>query len=195
MRILVIGGSGTIGSAVVAALAPANEVLLASRGGPLHVDLEEPASIRALFETVGLIDAVVVAAGTVAFSPLDQLSDADFAFSLRSKLMGQVNVARAAVPHLRDGGAIVLTSGILSREPIPGSAAAALVSAGLEGFARAAALELPRGIRIHVVSPPWVKETLASMGSDPSAGMAAADVAQAYFAALTAPRSGLTHLP
>ena len=194
MRILVIGSTGTIGKAIVAALG-GHEVLEASRSGPLQVDLEDPASVRRLFETVGPIDAVIAAAGEVAFAPLGDLSDDDFAFSVRSKLLGQVHVARAAIPHLREGGAIVLTSGILSREPIPGSAAAALVSAGLEGFARAAALELPRGIRIHVVSPPWVKETLAAMGSDPSAGMAAADVAQAYVAALSAPRSGLTYQP
>ena len=41
-----------------------------------------------------------------------------------------------------------------------GSAAVSLVNAGLEGFVRAAALEAPRGIRVNVVSPPWVTETL-----------------------------------
>jgi NAD(P)-dependent dehydrogenase (short-subunit alcohol dehydrogenase family) len=40
-----------------------------------------------------------------------------------------------------------------------GSAAVSLVNAGLEGFTRAAALELPRGLRANVVSPPWISET------------------------------------
>jgi NAD(P)-dependent dehydrogenase (short-subunit alcohol dehydrogenase family) len=192
MRILVIGSTGTIGSAIASTLAPEHDVLRASRHGPLAVDIENPASVHALFEHMGPLDAVVSAAGSIAFGPLVELRDDDFAFSLRSKLMGQVNVVRAAVPHLRDGGSITLTTGVLSREPVPGSAAAALVSAGLEGFVRAAALELPRGIRINAISPPWVRETLAAMGRDPSPGMRAADVARAYVAAIEGRRSGIT---
>lgn len=46
---------------------------------------------------------------------------------------------------------------------MPGSAAVSLVNSALEGFGRAAALEAPRGIRVNVVSPPWVTETLQAM--------------------------------
>ena len=70
---------------------------------------------------------------------------------------------RRGLRHLRDGGSFTLTSGVLSREPEPGTAAISLVNAGLEGFVRAAALEMPRGVRINVVSPPWVRETLQAM--------------------------------
>lgn len=63
---------------------------------------------------------------------------------------------------------------------MPGSAAISLVNSALEGFALAAALERPRGIRVNVVSPPWVTETLKALDMDPSLGMPAAEVAKAY---------------
>ncbi len=68
--------------------------------------------------------------------------------------------------------------------PMPGSASVSLVNAGLEGFVRAAALEMPRRLRINAVSPPWVKETLVKFGMDPGSGLTAADVAKAYVAAI-----------
>jgi hypothetical protein len=79
-------------------------------------------------------------------------------------------IVRLGLPHIADRGSFTLTSGILSQHPTPGSASISLVNAGVESFARAAALELPRGIRINVVSPPWVRETLQAMGRDPHGG-------------------------
>ncbi len=185
MKILVIGATGTIGAAVAAALEQrGHEVVQASRHGELRVDIDDAASVRALFERGGELDAVVSCAGNAAWKPLAALGDDDFALSLRSKLMGQVNVTRAALGKLRDGGSVTLTSGVLAQTPMPGSAAVSLVNAGLEGFARAAALEAPRGIRVNVVSPPWVTETLVKLKMDPSGGTPAAEVAQAYVAAV-----------
>ncbi len=192
MKILVIGATGTIGSAVATALsARGHTVVAASRkSGEVRVDVDDPASVRTLFERVGELDAVVSCAGNVAFKPLAALTDDDFAMSLRSKLMGQVNVTRRALATLRDGGSVTLTSGVLAQSPVPGSAAVSLVNAGVEGFTRAAALEATRGIRVNVVSPPWVKETLEKLKMDPAAGLPAADVAKAYVAAVEGRQSG-----
>ena len=181
MRILVIGASGTIGRAVVEALGDRHGVIAASRSkSHEQVDISDPASLRALFERVGRVDAIVSAAGNAAWKPLAELTDEDFAFSLANKLMGQVNVARYGVGVVNDGGSITLTSGVLAQQPTQGSSAVSLVNAGLEGFARAATLDAPRGIRINVVSPPWVAETLTAMGRDPSGGVPAAKVARSY---------------
>jgi NAD(P)-dependent dehydrogenase (short-subunit alcohol dehydrogenase family) len=68
--------------------------------------------------------------------------------------MGQVNLVRAGLKHAREGGSFTLTSGLLARYPMPGGSAIMLVNAGLEAFARGAALAKPRGARINVVSPP-----------------------------------------
>lgn len=181
MRILVIGASGTIGRAVVEALGVRHGVIAASRSkSHEQVDISDPTSLRALFERVGRVDAIVSAAGNAAWKPLAELTDEDFAFSLANKLMGQVNVARYGVGVVNDGGSITLTSGVLAQQPTQGSSAVSLVNAGLEGFARAATLDAPRGIRINVVSPPWVAETLTAMGRDPSGGVPAATVARSY---------------
>ena len=191
MRILVVGGTGTIGSAVVAALSSRHEVIsVGLNKGAYQLDLASPDSMAAFFQTVGRFDALISAAGRAAFAALDKLTDADFQLSLSNKLMGQVNLVRLGLPFANDGASFTLTSGVLSREPMKGSAAISLVNAGLEGFVRAAALELPRGMRINVVSPPWVTETLLARKMDPSIGLPAATVAQAYVASVEGSATG-----
>lgn len=196
MRILVVGATGTIGRAVVAALSGSNEIVPASRRStPITVDLADPASIRQMYRSSGKVDAVVCAAGEARFAPLAQLSDDDFRFCLDNKLMGQVNVVRLGFEHVRDGGSFTLTSGILAQSPMPGSGAISLVNAGVEGFIRAAALEAPRGIRVNVVSPPWVAETLAMLKMDPAQGLPAAVVARSYVQGVTGSETGATLRP
>jgi NAD(P)-dependent dehydrogenase (short-subunit alcohol dehydrogenase family) len=195
MKIIVIGSNGTIGKAVVAALQGKHQVIGAHRKGEPQVDIEDAASIERLFSHVQDVDAVVSCAGNGAFKPLAELTDEDFAFSLRNKLMGQVNLARIALKHLRDGGSITLSSGILAEKPMPGGAAYSLVNAGLEGFVRAAALEAPRKIRVNVVSPPWVRETMVALKMDPSPGLPARDVATSYVAAVEGTATGQTFHP
>jgi NAD(P)-dependent dehydrogenase (short-subunit alcohol dehydrogenase family) len=191
MRIIVIGATGTIGKAVVEALAGRHEVLrVGHRGGEYQVDMASRESIEQLFQAVGEFDALVSAAGQAKFGALDGLSDGDFQFSLGSKLMGQVNLVRLGLAHVADGGSFTLTSGVLSQEPMPGSSAISLVNGALEAFAGAAALDLPRGVRINVVSPPWVSETLEAMGRDGAAGQPAAQVARAYVESVEGSQNG-----
>jgi NAD(P)-dependent dehydrogenase (short-subunit alcohol dehydrogenase family) len=191
MRILLVGASGTIGQAIVAALRPRHEVIEASRHqSPEHVDLGDEDSIRFLYHRLGRVDAVVIAAGGAPYKPLGDLTYGDFLTGFRSKLMGQVNMVRVGINAVTDGGSFTLTSGRLAHEPAPGSSVVSLVNAGVEAFARAAALELPRGLRINVVSPPWVSETLKTMGRDPSSGVPAAVVAGSYVASVEGKRTG-----
>lgn len=114
------------------------------------------------------------------FKPFAELTDDDFAFSLQNKLMGQVNIVRYGFAAVKDGGSITITSGSLGQEPMTGSGVVSLVNAGLEGFGRAAALEAPRRIRVNVVAPPWVTETLKAYGMPLEGGLPASTVAQAY---------------
>lgn len=195
MKIVVIGSTGTIGAAVLRALAKQHEVIGIHRKSNPGVDITQPATIRNLFDKITGIDAVVSCAGGAAWKPLDQLTDEDYAMSLGYKLMGQVNIVRTALRHVRDGGSVTVTSGVLAQKPMVGSAAVSLVNAGLEGFVRAAALEAPRGIRVNVVSPPWVTETLATLGMDTSGGMPADRVAQAYVSVVEGTQQGATIQP
>jgi NAD(P)-dependent dehydrogenase (short-subunit alcohol dehydrogenase family) len=196
MRILVVGATGTIGRAVVAALSAGNEIISASlRKTTIKVDIADSSSIRQMYRSLGKLDAVVCAAGQAKFAPLAQLSDADFRFCLDNKLMGQVNLVRLGFEHVEDGGSFTLTTGILAQTPMPGSAAISLVNAGLEGFVRAAALEAPRNIRVNAVSPPWVTETLRALKMDTSHGLPAAVVARAYVRSVTGTDTGSTLQP
>jgi NAD(P)-dependent dehydrogenase (short-subunit alcohol dehydrogenase family) len=193
MRILIVGASGIIGTAISDALTGRHEVVRASRSkSAVAVNVDDPASIRAMYDQVGRVDAVISAAGSAAFKPLAALTDEDYAASLTSKLMGQVNLVRYGQPYLTDGGTFVLTSGTVSRRPIHGGAAISLANAAVEGWVRAAALELPRGLKVRCVSPGWVRETLILMGRDGDAGVPAEDVAQVYVRVLTTGANGAT---
>lgn len=196
MRILVVGATGTIGKAIADSLSSKHELLLASHSkAPLAVDITTPSSIRALYTKVGRLDAVISAAGQARFKPFAQLTDDDYAFSLANKLMGQVNLVRYGMDAVKDGGTFILTSGVLASAPMIGSGVISLVNAALEGFTRAAALEAPRGIRVNVVSPPWVTETLKAYGMPLDGGLPAATVAKAYAALLDSRATGQTVAP
>lgn len=191
MRVIVIGGTGTIGSEVTRLLSRKRDVLVACRtSGAVAVDIGSADSIRRFFHAVGSIDAVVCAAGDATFKPLMNMSQADLALGLDSKLMGQVNLVQIGYPYLRDGGSFTLTSGVTARRPIPGATSYALVNAAIEGFVRAAALELERGIRINAVCPQWVDRTLERYGMDPTWGVPAAVVARGYAESVEGTRTG-----
>jgi len=191
VRIMIVGGTGTIGSAVAEALSPRHEVVrVGARGGDLQVDLADKASIGALYRAAGPLDAVVSAAGISRFGPLEDLDDEDFAFSIRSKLMGNVNLLRLGLGPVRHGGSFTFTSGDLSRSPQREGAVAGMVGAGLESFAQAAALELAGRYRVNVVSPRAVRETREALGLDPSPGMPVAELATYYTRAVEGDMTG-----
>jgi NAD(P)-dependent dehydrogenase (short-subunit alcohol dehydrogenase family) len=201
MKILVIGATGTLGSEVTAALEKNHhEVVRASRRGPIRVDMDDHASIGALFETVPDLDAVVCCAASGSLTRLD--SDDDITAGLQGKLLGQVHLLRRAMRHLRDGGSVTLTGGTLDRL-IPGASFTAMVNGGLEAFVEAAAIEMPRDLRVNIVSPGWIAETLVSMGSEIRKGLdlegtrgtPAADVARAYVEAVEGNAQGQTFHP
>ncbi len=189
MRVLVIGATGTIGKPVADAAEKAgHEVLRASRHGDPKVDIDNEVSIKALYEGLDRLDAVICCAGSGAFKPLLELTNEDIQATINSKLLGQVNLVRHGVESMNDDGVFILTSGIFSQDPMPGVPALAMVNGGVESFTRAAALDLPRGIRIHTVCPPFMKETAEQMGID--GGIPATENAKAYVALLTEGMSG-----
>jgi len=132
--------------------------------GEVHADIRDLQSVRALFQQTGEVDAIVNAAGSVHFGPWNELTTEKFDVGLRDKLMGQVNLVLAGQEALLDGGSFTLTSGILSEDPIRFGVCASLVNGALESFVRAAAIELPRGLRINVVSPTVLQESMAAYG-------------------------------
>ena len=100
------------------------------------------------------------------------------------------NLFRIGKSYVKSGGVILLTSGMLANEPMPGSAAVSAVNGAINSFVKAAALELGDKLRINAVSPVFVKETMVAMGMDGSKGMSADDTAKAYVAALEGSMNG-----
>lgn len=165
MKILLVGALGTVGRGVAAELAQRHEVIGAGRkGAQVTLDLADRESIRRALEPLGPLDAIVAAAGQVAWKPLLELTAEDWAYSAANKLMGQVNLALVGQQYLRDGGSITLTSGVLRDHPVRYGAAASLANGGIEAFVRAAAIELPRGLRINAVSPGVLLESMEDLG-------------------------------
>ncbi|MGN7744141.1 short chain dehydrogenase [Pseudomonas sp. 22526] len=197
MKILLIGANGTIGSAVDKELSQRHEVIRIGRtSGDFQVDISDSASIRALFEQTGKFDALICAAGNVSFAPLGEMSAQHFALGLQDKLMGQVNLLLIGREFANDGASFTLTSGILNRDPIRSGASAALVNGAIDGFVRAAAIELPRGLRVNSVSPTVLVEAMDSYapyfrGYKPVPG---ADVALAYAKSVEGLQTGQTFI-
>ncbi len=154
MRILVIGAEGAVGRAAIAALGRRHDIVKASRSsGDARVDIANSASITAMYEKTGKLDAVVCCAGQAQFAPLSQMTEDQFLSGLKNKLMGQVNLVLQGQAYLNDSGSFTLTSGSLDRYPVRQGSNAATINAALGGFVRAAAIDLDRGLRINLVSP------------------------------------------
>lgn len=184
MKILLIGASGTIGKAVDDQLSKEHEVVRAGKNrGDVIVDLGDKSSIEAMFDKVGNVDAVISTAGQASFGSILEQDDADYQAAWTNKIMGHVNLVRVAQRFVNANGSIVLTGGILSRKPMAGGASVSMANGALESFVRAVALELGN-IRLNIVAPAFVKETMEMLGMDSSSGISAEDTARVYGAAL-----------
>ena len=161
MKILVVGGNGTIGKKVTEHLAKKHEVVIAGRNsGDVQVDIADSSSIQAMFETVGKVDAIVCIAGEAKWGAFDSLTEDDYYIGLRSKLMGQVNLVRIGKDYLNEDGSITLSTGILADFPVATTASAAMVNGGIHSFVKAVALELRKQCRINVVSSGLVEDSV-----------------------------------
>ncbi len=165
MRIIVVGGAGAVGRAAVAALSGRHEIVVAGRrSGSVRVDIRSADSVRAMYQEVGRFDAVVCAAGDAHLGPLDAMSEAEFGVGIESKLLGQVRLVLLGRALIADGGSFTLMSGYIFDDPIRGSSSYAAANGGVEGFVRAAALDLARGVRINAVSPGMAEDTAEQFG-------------------------------
>lgn len=165
MRIIAVGGAGTIGQAIVDVLATRHDVVVAGRtSGDVRVDISSPESVQRMYEDVGDFDAVVSTAGEAHFGPFDSTTEDDLALGVRSKLLGQVRLVLLGRPLISAGGSFTLISGYLFDDPIPEAVGFAVANGGVEGFVRSAALSLDRGVRINAVSPGLAQDSAEQFG-------------------------------
>jgi NAD(P)-dependent dehydrogenase (short-subunit alcohol dehydrogenase family) len=166
MKIIMIGAEGDIGSAACAELSARHDIIKVGRtSGDIHADIADRASIEAMYQKTGKVDAVVATVGSVHFGPLTEFTGEQFMLGLTNKVMGQVNVVLAGLNYVNDAGSFTLTSGVLDRDPIRLGTSAATANGALGGFVKGAAIELPRGLRINVVSPGLLDVSVERYGS------------------------------
>ena len=165
MKVLIVGGHGTIGRKVSQALSMDHEVLIAGRTeGYYSMDIADSKSISDFFKKIGNVDAIINIAGDAKWAPFSDLSEEDYYVGIKSKLMGQVNLVRIGTRYLNEGGCIILSTGILADKPVPMTASAAMVNGGIHSFARAASLEIKNNHRINVVSLGLVQDSAEKYG-------------------------------
>ncbi len=167
MKILLVGALGTLGKKVDLALSGSTHevVRIGRKAGDVLADFADPKGMAAIYERLKPFDAVAIAAGEVAFGPLSGITREQWQFSFNNKLLGQIAAVQQALPYINDGGSFTLIGGLLSEEPIPMGCAASTVNRALEGFVIAAAIELARGLRINLVSPSFLEESMPQFGS------------------------------
>lgn len=153
MKILIIGGNGTIGRKVSSYLNEKHDVLIAGRSsGDYLVDLTDVESIRSLLASIPSLDSIICIAGEAKWDDFKDLSEEDFYIGIRSKLMGQVNLVRIGQDYLKSKGSITLSTGILADDPVAKTTSAAMVNGALHSFVKAVALEIENELRVNVVS-------------------------------------------
>ncbi len=159
MRILIIGGNGTIGSKVSSHFATKYDIIIGGRtSGDVTVDIADSNSIKSMLEKTGNVDAIICIAGEAKWADFNDLTEEDYYIGLKCKLMGQVNVVRIGRNYLNPNGSITLSTGILADDPVVKTTSAAMVNGGIHSFVQAVALEIENGIRVNVVSLGMVED-------------------------------------
>lgn len=166
MRIVVVGAAGDIGQAACRELGGRHELIKVGRKSGDHtLDVANLAAVKAFYASVAPVDAVVSCAGDATFAALTDFDQDSFMVGLRQKVMGQVNLVLAGLDVVSDGGSFTLTSGVLDRDPIRMGTNAATANGALAGFVKSAAIEMPRGLRVNVVSPGLLDTSVERYGA------------------------------
>ncbi|TLV02907.1 short chain dehydrogenase [Dyadobacter luticola] len=160
MKIIIVGGTGTIGKHVVKALEAGNEIIeVGSKSGDFQIDITDLSSIQSFFEKVGPFDALVSTTGSAHFGPLSKMTDAAFRVGVDSKLLGQINLVLIGQHYINPKGSFTLTSGSLAEDPIILGSAVSAINGAINSFVKSAYMELENGVRINVVAPGVVEDS------------------------------------
>jgi NAD(P)-dependent dehydrogenase (short-subunit alcohol dehydrogenase family) len=159
-RIIIVGASGTMGKYLATAFENEHEVVrVATKSGDYQVDITSISSIERLYKEVGEFDALISTAGPTFVGSWENLTDKEFRKGIEGKMMGQINLVLIGQHYIKPNGSFTLISGALTHEPQLNFANASAANGAIEGFVRAAAIELGNGIRINAVSPTVIEDS------------------------------------
>ena len=160
MKILIVGASGTMGSYLSDAFEKEHEVIRADRNSmDVQVDITSPASIENMYKQTGAFDALISTAGPTYVGPWKSLNNETFRAGVEGKMMGQINLVLIGQHFINPKGSFTLITGALTHDPQKNFANASAANSAVEGFVRAAAIELENGIRINAVSPTVIENS------------------------------------
>ena len=160
MKIIIVGASGTMGTYLSNEFEKEHEIIRADRNSSeVKVDITSPESIENMYKTVGSFDAVIGTAGPTYVGPWINLTDKTFRQGVEGKMMGQINLVLIGQHYIYPKGSFTLITGALTHEPQRNFTNASAANAAVEGFVRAAAIELENGIRINAVSPTVIENS------------------------------------
>jgi NAD(P)-dependent dehydrogenase (short-subunit alcohol dehydrogenase family) len=165
MRILLVGATGTLGTAVAKALGDrGHHVITVGRtGGDIRADVTDPDQTARVFAQVGDLDAVASAAGDVPYKRIVDMTPEDYLSAYHGKVAAQIEMVRQGTSRIAERGSFTLIAGVLSQEPIITGSAASMANGAIEAFVRAAAIEITPQ-RINAVSPTVFAESMAEYG-------------------------------
>lgn len=159
-RIIIVGATGTMGQYLSTAFEKEHQVVrVGSQSGDYKVDITSTESIESFFQEVGPFDALVSLAGPTYVGPWKTLTDKEFRKGVEGKMMGQINLVLIGQHYINPKGSFTLISGALTHDPQLHFANASAANGAVEGFVRAAAIELENGIRINAVSPTVIEDS------------------------------------
>jgi 3-oxoacyl-[acyl-carrier protein] reductase len=126
-------------------------------------------AVTAAAERFGGLSVVVAAAGTMAPSPVEEMSVESWSGVIDTNLKGSFTLVSAAVPHLEHAAdpSIVLISSVAARGIGGGNANYGAAKAGIDGLTRSLSRELgPRGIRVNAVAPGFIDTEMTRRGAE-----------------------------
>lgn len=160
MKIIIVGASGTMGRYLKSAFEKENEIVTAASAGcDVALDITSTTSIESMFKQVGVFDALISTAGPTFVGPWRKLTDKEFRQGVEGKMMGQINLVLIGQHYINPKGSFTLITGALSHDPQKNFANASAANGAVEGFVKAAAIELENGIRINAVSPTVIENS------------------------------------
>jgi NAD(P)-dependent dehydrogenase (short-subunit alcohol dehydrogenase family) len=161
MKIIIVGASGTMGQYLAEVLERENhEIIRASRSSTnVQVDTTSTQSIEEMFAKIGAFDALISTAGPTFVGPWKNLTDQTFRTGIEGKMMGQINLVLIGQHYIKPKGSFTLITGALTHEPQINFANASAANGAVEGFVRAAAIELQNSIRINAISPTVIENS------------------------------------
>lgn len=167
MKILLIGGEGTIGKAVAAAFRLRGmEVITAGRNsGDVQADISQPAMIERMYRQTGTVNAVICTAGTGYYGPFRTMTTDMMMPGIQGKLMGQMNLVLIGQDYLAKGGSFTLTTGIAAEHPARNGTCVSMINGAVNSFVLGAAQEMTEERRINAVSPGLVENSFERYGS------------------------------